>query len=165
MAKSIFSPKFNDVLGENRVCWENLPESGDKLAVLFTFPIFFVSWGDFWFLLLEKNMKVKELVEKLNLKVFTEKGDLEKEISGGYTGDLLSDVMGTAKDGNVLVTVQSHKNVTAIASLKELAAVVLVKGISPEPDMLESAEDEGIAVLGTKENAFTISGKIYELIK
>ena len=73
--------------------------------------------------------------------------------------------MGTAKDRNVLVTVQSHKNVTAIASLKELAAVVLVKGINPEPEMLESAEDEGIAVLGTKENAFTISGKIYELIK
>lgn len=110
-------------------------------------------------------MKVKELIEKLDLKIFTEKGDLEKEITGGYTGDLLSDVMGTAKDGNILVTVQSHKNVTAIASLKELAAVVLVKGINPEPEMLESAEDEGIAVLGTKENAFMISGKIYELIK
>ena len=110
-------------------------------------------------------MKVKELVEKLDLRIFSENADLDKEITGGYTGDLLSDVMGTAKDGNVLVTVQSNKNVTAIASLKELAAVVLVKGISPEPEMLESANDEGIAVLGTKENAFTISGKIYELIK
>ena len=133
-----------------------------RFALIFLFRIIARFFGFYY---LEKNMKVKELVEKLDLKIFSENADLDKEITGGYTGDLLSDVMGTAKDGNVLVTVQSHKNVTAIASLKELAAVVLVKGISPEPEMLESANDEGIAVLGTKDNAFTISGKIYELIK
>lgn len=109
-------------------------------------------------------MKVSSLVEKLGLKVFTKNASLEKEITGGYTGDLLSDVMGSSKDGNVLVTIQSHTNVMAIASLKELSAVILVKGIAPETEMLGKAEEEEIAVLGTNKAAFEISAEVYNLI-
>jgi hypothetical protein len=32
-------------------------------------------------------------------------------------------------------------------------------------DMLEAAKDEGIAVIRTKENQFTVSGKIWEILK
>jgi predicted transcriptional regulator len=52
----------------------------------------------------------------------------------------------------------------AIASLKELAAVIVVKGLRPETDMLEHAGIEDIPVLGTTEDAFEISGKIYQLL-
>jgi hypothetical protein len=40
----------------------------------------------------------------------------------------------------------------------------LVKGLKPDSDMLEHAIQEGIPVLGSTENAFEISGKIYHLI-
>ena len=73
-------------------------------------------------------MTVREIAEKLNLKVFSGAGGLDREVTGGYVSDLLSDVMGFARDGEVWVTLQTHKNVMAIASLKELAAVVIVKG-------------------------------------
>ena len=84
-------------------------------------------------------MTVQELVNALNLKVFCGQGNLDHEIKGGYTSDLLSDVMGFAKEGQVWITLQTHKNVLAIASLKELAAILLVKGNQPEEDMLEQA--------------------------
>jgi len=51
-----------------------------------------------------KLMKVRELVEKLNLKVYSGESGLDNEITGGYTSDLLSDVMGFAKDGQIWVT-------------------------------------------------------------
>ncbi len=110
-------------------------------------------------------MNVKELAETLNLVVVAGVDGLNREITGGYTSDLLSDVMGHAETGMVWVTLQTHKNVMAIASLKELAAVVLVKGFQPDPDMLEQAKEEGIPVLSTRMSAFEINGMIYNLIK
>ena len=109
-------------------------------------------------------MTVKELVEKMNLTVFCGQDNLDREIKGGYTSDLLSDVMGFAREGQVWITLQTHKNVLAIASLKELAAILLVKGNKPEEDMLEQAMDEGIPVLGTDAQTFETTGKVYQLI-
>jgi serine kinase of HPr protein (carbohydrate metabolism regulator) len=109
-------------------------------------------------------MKVNELVEKLGLKVFSGKEGLDREIEGGYTSDLLSDVMGHADAGQLWITLQTHKNVMAIASLKDLAAIILVKDFEPETDCIAQSEEEGIAILGTSDEAFEISGKIYNLL-
>ncbi|MBN1927794.1 MAG: serine kinase [Prolixibacteraceae bacterium] len=110
-------------------------------------------------------MKVSDLIEKLGLTVFAGSGSVSNEISGGYVSDLLSDVMGKAREGEVWITLQNHLNVIAVASLKDLSAIVLVNGITPSPDVVEKANQEGIPVLGTTEPAFSITGKIYRLIK
>ncbi|MDR1181690.1 MAG: serine kinase [Bacteroidales bacterium] len=109
-------------------------------------------------------MKVRELVEKANLKVFSGEKGLDNEISGGYTCDLLSDVMGHAEAGSIWITLQTHKNVMAIASLKELAAIVLVKGYKPDDDTFLQSNKENIPILGTDAETFEISGIIYHLI-
>lgn len=106
-------------------------------------------------------MTVSELVKKTGLNVFAGKNGLNREVAGGYTSDLLSDVMGNADAGCVWITLQSHKNVMAIASLKELAAVIIVNSGTPETDMAEQADKEGIPVLGTSLGAFEISGILY----
>ena len=110
-------------------------------------------------------MKVKDLVEKMNLTVFCGADNLDREIKGGYVSDLLSDVMGNAEMGNVWVTLQVHKNVMAIASLKELACVILVKGQTASDDTLEQSNEEGIPFLSTNMETFETAGKIYELLK
>lgn len=109
-------------------------------------------------------MKVIELIEKLQLKVFTKNVNLENEIKGGYVSDLLSDVMGNATEGNVWITLQNHLNVVAIASLKDIACVVLVKGIEPSLDVIAKANEEQIPILGSTEKTFELSGKIYQLL-
>ncbi len=110
-------------------------------------------------------MTVKELVDQLGLKVFSGEAGLQNEIEGGYVSDLLSDVMGNSKAGQVWMTLQTHKNVMAIASLKDLAAVVLVKNNEPDEDTLAQSNEEGIPVLGTSDECFEISGKIWSLLK
>ncbi|HIR95263.1 MAG TPA: serine kinase [Candidatus Coprenecus stercorigallinarum] len=110
-------------------------------------------------------MTVREIAEKLDLNVYSGEGGLDREVTGGYVSDLLSDVMGFAKDGSVWVTLQTHKNVMAIASLKELAAVIVVKGLEPEEDAKEVSDEEGIPILGSQEQTFELAGKIYNLIK
>lgn len=109
-------------------------------------------------------MTVREIAEKLNLRVFSGAEGLDREVSGGYVSDLLSDVMGFAKDGSVWVTLQTHKNVMAIATLKELAAVIIVKGFEPEDDAKEVSDEEGIPILGSGEQTFELTGRIYNLL-
>lgn len=109
-------------------------------------------------------MTVADIVKALNLKVFSGNEGLSREIVGGYTSDLLSDVMGNADAGMVWITLQTHINVMAIASLKELAAIILVKNLEPEENTLEQSNSEGIPILGTSLQAFEITGKLYQLL-
>lgn len=109
-------------------------------------------------------MKVRELAEQLKLKVVSGESGLDNEITGGYTSDLLSDVIGNAEQGNIWITLQTHKNVMAIASLKDLAAVLVVNNNQPEPDMIAQSNEENIPVLSTSEPAFAINGKVYNFI-
>jgi serine kinase of HPr protein (carbohydrate metabolism regulator) len=109
-------------------------------------------------------MTVKEIIEKLDLKCLNE-ANLDAEVTGAYASDLLSDVMGNARSGQVWITMQTHKNVTAIASLKDIPAVIIVRDGTPDPDMLEHAKEEDICLLVTRDATFQICGKLYELLK
>lgn len=108
-------------------------------------------------------MKVTELAEKLNLVVYSGHEGLGREVTGGYTSDLLSDVMGHAKAGQVWITLQTHRNVLAIASLRELAAVIITNGEKPGDDTVAQSNEDGVPVLGTALSTFEISGKLYNI--
>jgi len=109
-------------------------------------------------------MKVSEIVEKLNLVVYSGEKGLNNEVKGGYTSDLLSDVMGNADNGYVWITLQTHKNIMAIASLKELAAIILIKGVKPEDDTVAQSNIENIPILGTDLSTFEISGRLFNIL-
>ena len=110
-------------------------------------------------------MNISDLVKKFDLKVFSGKNGLENEILGGYVSDLLSDVMGNAREGEVWITLQTHQNVMAIASLKDLAAIILVKGFEPESETLVKSNKEGIPILGTNWGTFEMAGRLYTEIR
>jgi len=110
-------------------------------------------------------MKVCDIVEKLDLKVIGGKEGLQNEITGGYTSDLLSDVMGNADEGHVWITLQTHRNVMAVASLKEVAAIIIVKGFEADENTISQSNDEGIPLLSTDMEAFELSGQLYTLLQ
>ena len=110
------------------------------------------------------DMKVKELVEKLNLKVLSGEKGLDREIDGCYISDLLSDVMGNAMEGNIWITLQTHKNVMAVASLKELACIILVKNLVPNDETIEQSNDDDLPILQTSLPTYEIAGLVYNLL-
>ncbi|MBQ5494453.1 MAG: serine kinase [Bacteroidales bacterium] len=109
-------------------------------------------------------MKVKELVEKLNLKVLSGEKGLDREIDGCYISDLLSDVMGNAMEGNIWITLQTHKNVMAVASLKEMSCIILVKNLMPNDETIEQSNDEDLPILQTNLPTYEIAGLVYNLL-
>jgi hypothetical protein len=89
----------------------------------------------------------------------------DAELTGAYTSDLLSDVMAHAKDGGALITIQAHKNTVAVATLVNISVLIICNSRPLSEDMLSAAKDEGVAVIRTTENQFTVSGKLYDIFK
>ncbi len=87
-------------------------------------------------------MKVTDIVQKLDLQVFSGHEGLGREITGGYSSDLLSNVMGNADAGTVWITIQTHRNVIAIAALKELAAVIIPSDEKPGDDTVSQSDEK-----------------------
>ncbi len=112
----------------------------------------------------DREMKVIDIVEKFGLKVFSGKKGLENEVTTGYVSDLLSDVLGNAQENSIWITLQTHQNVLAIASLKDLAAVLLVNGLEPDKETIVHSENEGIPVLGTTKTTFEIAGELFNVL-
>ncbi|MBN2284224.1 MAG: serine kinase [Deltaproteobacteria bacterium] len=109
-------------------------------------------------------MKISALVEALGLTVHCGNDQLDREVTGGYVGDLLSDVIANSRGGDVWITRQGHQNIVAVAVLKEHACVILTLGQEPEKDTLDKASKEGIPILVTNQNGFVTAGKIYHLL-
>jgi serine kinase of HPr protein (carbohydrate metabolism regulator) len=110
-------------------------------------------------------MNLQELIQVLNLKVFTCKDNLNKDVEGGYVSDLLSDVLADAKPNQIWITLQTHKNILAIAQLKQLSAVILVKGLEPNENTVKKAEEEKIILLGSEKETFDLVGDLTELFR
>ncbi len=108
-------------------------------------------------------MTVKEFSEKLNLKILTE-GDLSRDVTGCYSGDLLSWVMSRAKEGDAWLTVMGNVNAVAVAVLSDCACIVLTEN-SPLDDVArDKALQQGVTFLGSERNAYELSVEISKLI-
>jgi hypothetical protein len=108
-------------------------------------------------------MTLTELIDSLDLKVYTGKTELARTISGGYVSDLLSDVIAHGQKDHLWVTLQTHPNIIAVAALKDLAAIVLVNDRTPAAETVERAQKERIPLFGTSLSAFEFVGRVYGL--
>jgi len=108
-------------------------------------------------------MTVRDMKDRLGLSLCCAEENLEQEVTGAYTGDLLSDVMAHSRQGQVWVTIQVHMNIVAVATLKEHAAVIIVNGRTPAAETLGKAAEEHVPILTTGLTAFEVSGKLHAL--
>lgn len=108
-------------------------------------------------------MKLQELVDILSLEVKTASSNLTKEVTGGYVSDLLSDVIANAKQGNIWITLQTHQNIVAVATLKELSGIILVNNRTSDEETSKKAEEIGVPIMVTSLPAFEIVGRLYTL--
>jgi len=108
-------------------------------------------------------MKIKDILKKLDLQVISGHELLDREVSGGYAGDLLSDVLANAIKGNIWITAQIHQNIIAVASSKELSGIIIANNRKPEKETLEKSKEENIPVITSNMLTYEISGRLYEI--
>ncbi len=109
-------------------------------------------------------MNLQEIIKELNLTVLTNPALIAgKNPKTGYTSDMLSCVMAAAKHDGLWITLQSHLNIVAVATLLEQAAIIITEGNIPDQATIEKANEEEITLLSTSSPTFEIVGKLWEL--
>jgi hypothetical protein len=106
-------------------------------------------------------MTVREMAETLHFGIL----DLphgELEVSGVYTGDLLSWVMGHIKKGNVWITVISNFHTVAVATITNASCILLADGVQPEKEMRLAAAQHHVNLLTSDMNACELSAFLTE---
>lgn len=108
-------------------------------------------------------MLVKDISEKIGLRLLAGGAAADKELTGAYICDLLSWVMSHGKKGDAWITVQTHSNIIAVATLLELACVIIPEEIEVAEDTVRKAEEEGIALYQSGLNAYQLAKELYKM--
>ena len=108
-------------------------------------------------------MTVKNLIEQLNLKILVE-GDLDRDVTDCYIGDLLSWVMGRAPEDSAWLTVMGNINSIAVATLADVSCIVLVENAALDEEAKKKADIHGVTILQTEENSYSLAIKLSALI-
>jgi hypothetical protein len=92
-------------------------------------------------------MMVKDLVDKFGLAVTAGERGLDRKVTEGYCGDLLSEIMGNAPAGCAWMTVQGHQN----------------GGQTPDDETIKKADQEGIPILLWPNSSFSLAGRLFSV--
>ena len=106
-------------------------------------------------------MTVNDLVGRFSLKVVAGEKGLERKVTDGYCGDLLSEIMANAAEGCVWLTIQGHQNIVAVAVLRDMAAIIVAGGQKPDDETLQKADQEGIPILLWPGSSYQLAGRLY----
>lgn len=108
----------------------------------------------------ETLLTIAELASLIEAKNETSSLPLDREITCGYTCDLLSWVMAHGEEGMAWVTVQTHMNVVAVAVLADMACVIMPENIDMPKESIDKAADEGLVILKSPLSAYAICGRM-----
>lgn len=108
-------------------------------------------------------MTVNELAAKCSLNPVAVP-DGEKEVEGGYAGDLLSWVMGRARENCAWITIMSNINIVAVASLADVGCIILAEGVTADENVIAIANEKGVNILSTQMTAYETAVAIGKLI-
>ena len=109
-------------------------------------------------------MTVNDLIEKTGYEpLLLSEGD--REVTGGYAGDLLGWVMGRAESGDCWVTIMSNVNVAAVGQLTDCACIVFSEGVVPDEPVINAAKLHGLNLLLSDKSTFEICAEVGALLK
>jgi predicted HAD superfamily phosphohydrolase YqeG len=108
---------------------------------------------------------LKEYLNSVKAEILTPDIDTTSvSIIDGYVSDMLSDVMGTAKEGQVWITIMRHMNTVAVASMTNIPCVVFAKGLKPDAAVIERAIQEDVCLAVSDLQVFDLAGILYRML-
>lgn len=108
-------------------------------------------------------MTPREIAEKLNMQIVVSGVSINNKITSGICSDLLSWVMAHGKKDSLWITIQTHVNTVAVASLLELSCIIISGGAQADPKTINKAKAEGVTLLSSDLTSFKLAGMLYSL--
>jgi serine kinase of HPr protein (carbohydrate metabolism regulator) len=107
-------------------------------------------------------MKVREIVEELNLKVVAGHKLLDKEVEFAFASDLMSDVLTLEQNGILLITGLSNHQALRTAEMSEISVIIVARNKKTTGEMRAIAEENETILLESENSVFKVSGELYK---
>ena len=108
-------------------------------------------------------MNVFKLAEALSLTPLATP-EVDREVSGCYTGDLLSWVMGRAPADAAWVTIMTNINTVAVATLTDVSMVIIAENAEIVPDVIGKAREKGVNLYTSDKDAYTLCVELSQYV-
>ena len=106
-------------------------------------------------------MKLFEVKNILAAEVLVGEEQLDRDIVGGGSADLMEDILSSAAKDAVMLTGVVDEQVIRTAKVAGVGAVVIVRGKTPSQRVIDLARDNEMPLLVTDKSLFSASGRLY----
>jgi predicted transcriptional regulator len=107
-------------------------------------------------------MILREIIHLASGKMLTEADDLDIEVKGGYTADLMSDVLASIQPEAILLTGLCNPQVVRTAQMADIKAVVFAGGKQPTVEAIDLANEEKLPLISSPFSLYELSGRLYQ---
>ncbi len=106
-------------------------------------------------------MKLSEIKEILKAVVISGEDKMDLEVRAGASGDLMSDILRSPKEGVLLLSGLNNIQSVRTAIIAGATALVLVRDKMPDEDMKQVARENGLPLMTTPFTMFTSCGRLF----
>ena len=106
-------------------------------------------------------MTINTVKDLLEAEILCGSEMLGEEVHSACGSDMMSDVLAYVKDQAVMLTGLVNAQVIRTAEMMDMKCIVFVRSKRPSADMLELAEEHGIAVMTTAKRMYDACGILY----
>lgn len=106
-------------------------------------------------------MNLREVQKLLQAEVLSGNELLDMDIRSVFACDLMSDVLAYVEDKTLLLTGLCNQHTIRTAEMKDINAVVFVRGKKPDTETLKLANENGIVVMTTDHILYISCGILY----
>ena len=86
---------------------------------------------------------------------------LSNDVSYAFCSDMMSDVLAYVKEQGVLITGLVNPQVIRTANMMDMVCVIFARGKTPTEEMIELANECGVALMRTGKRSFETCGLLY----
>lgn len=109
-------------------------------------------------------MTVNDLIERQLFEIENIGDETDRSMTKLFCCDLLSIAMSRAPEGSAWVTVMGNMNTLAVASLCDVACIILAEGVRLDDAASVKAKQQGITVLRTDMPIFDAALTLHNLL-
>jgi len=109
-----------------------------------------------------ERMKLDEVMELLNAKVYTDVPFDDIVINAACGADLMSDALAFGENKGLLLTGLNNPQCIRTAEMMDIHCVMLVRGKEPDESLVMLANEKHIVVMKTDYSMYSACGRLYQ---
>jgi predicted transcriptional regulator len=107
-------------------------------------------------------MKLSQIIKTIDGTVVNERINLDAEVKGAYSADLMSDVLASIQSDTVLITGLCNPQVVRTAQMADILALIIVRDKKLPQETIELANEEQIPVISTPYGMYEVCGRLFK---